>query len=95
MKWGIIGAGNIAKRFAQSQSHIENSCIYAISARNHEKREKFKETYGVQHAYSAPLEVLEDPQVEANRRITYSSKTGESTVYGRNEVFTYSCLQSF
>ena len=64
MKWGIIGAGNIAKRFAQSQSHIENSCIYAISARNHEKREIFKETYGVQHAYSAPLEVLEDPQVE-------------------------------
>ena len=65
MKWGIIGAGNIAKRFAQSQSHIENSCIYAISARNHEKREKFKETYGVQHAYSTPLEVLEDTEVEA------------------------------
>lgn len=42
MKWGIIGAGNIAKRFAQSQSHIENSCIFAISARNKEKREKFR-----------------------------------------------------
>lgn len=54
MKWGIIGAGNIAKRFAQSQGYIENSCIYAISARNYEKREIFKETYGVQHAYSTP-----------------------------------------
>lgn len=30
MKWGIIGAGNIAKRFAQSQKHIENSCIYPL-----------------------------------------------------------------
>ena len=65
MKWGIIGAGIIAKRFAQSQSDIENSCVYAISARNKEKREAFKQQYGVEHAYSTPLEVLEDPQVEA------------------------------
>ena len=64
MKWGIIGAGNIAKRFAQSQNHIKNSCIYAISARNKDKREAFKQQYGVEHAYSTPLEVLEDPQVE-------------------------------
>lgn len=32
MRWGIMGAGNIAKRFAQSQCHIESSCIYSISA---------------------------------------------------------------
>lgn len=65
MKWGIIGAGNIAHRFAQSQSFIEGSCIQAISARNEEKRRKFAQEFSVAHACATPEEVLEDAQVEA------------------------------
>ena len=65
MRIGIIGAGNIAKRFATSLKNVNDAELYAISARNEEKREKFKKEFHVEKAYSTHLEVLEDEKVNA------------------------------
>lgn len=34
VKWGIIGAGNIAHRFAASLKNEKDATLYAISGRN-------------------------------------------------------------
>lgn len=36
IRWGILGAGNIAHRFARSLQNEEDSILYAISGRSQE-----------------------------------------------------------
>jgi predicted dehydrogenase len=63
--WGILGAGNIAHRFAKSLAHEKNSELVAISARNEEKAAKFCEEFHVPRYYLSHQELLEDPAVDA------------------------------
>lgn len=41
IRWGIVGAGNIAHRFAKSLKYEEDSMLYAISGRSIEKLKAF------------------------------------------------------
>lgn len=72
--WGIIGAGNIAHRFARSLAHEPHSRLVAISCRSEEKAQAFAAEFGVDasQAYSdgnggseAHEALLADPQVDA------------------------------
>ena len=47
VRWGILGAGNIAHRFAQSLAHEKASELVAISCRSQEKAEAFAREFGV------------------------------------------------
>lgn len=42
IKWGIIGAGNIAHRFAESLTHVENAELYGIACRTMKKAKEFE-----------------------------------------------------
>lgn len=59
MNWGVLGLGLIAKEFAQVVP------VYACAARNKERAEAFKETYGCQKAYGSYDALLADPNVDA------------------------------
>lgn len=50
VRWGILGAGGIAHRFARALSHETGSELVAISARSPEKAAAFAETFGVASA---------------------------------------------
>ena len=43
IRWGILGAGNIAHRFARSLQNEEDSILYAISGRSQEKLDVFQQ----------------------------------------------------
>ena len=43
IRWGILGGGNIARRFAQSMEDIRGSRITAVSCRSREKAEDFSQ----------------------------------------------------
>ena len=45
IKWGIIGLGNIANKFAEDLQRSNNSVLYAVASRNGEKAKLFSEKY--------------------------------------------------
>ena len=65
IRWGIIGAGNIAKRFSASLANEEDACLYAISGRNEAKLNAFKELYPCEKIYIGHKNLLNDPDVDA------------------------------
>ncbi|MEE1273638.1 MAG: Gfo/Idh/MocA family oxidoreductase [Olegusella sp.] len=67
VRWGILGAGTIAHRFAASLAHEPGSRLVAISGRTPAHVRTFAEEFGVpaSHAYLSHEDLLADPAVDA------------------------------
>lgn len=74
IRWGILGAGNIAHRFARALAHEHGSKLVAISARSPEKAAAFADEFGVDaaHTYTdakgvnqSHYQLVADPHVDA------------------------------
>ena len=65
IRWGVLGAGNIAHRFAASLAKEEDSVLYAISGRSEEKLKAFQAEYPCEKIYVGHENMLEDPNVDA------------------------------
>lgn len=64
IRWGILGAGNIAHRFSDSLKFQKDSVLTAIAVRNPEKGEKFAQQYNVEKVYLNYQQLLDDPDVD-------------------------------
>lgn len=64
MKIGIIGAGHIAGKMANTLRKMNDAEGYAIASRNLEKAEAFARQYEIVRAYGSYEELLQDPEVE-------------------------------
>lgn len=64
IKFGILGCGNIAARFAKALAKSPEAELYACAARNGEKAAKFAETHGGK-AFEGYDALLNDPEVQA------------------------------
>ena len=64
VKFGILGCGNIAARFAKALGKSPVAELYASAARSAEKAEKFAETHGGK-AYGGYEALVNDPEVQA------------------------------
>ncbi|NSB17309.1 Gfo/Idh/MocA family protein [Clostridium beijerinckii] len=65
IRWGIIGLGNIALRFAKSLSYSNEGKLYAIASRTKEKRDEFYDKYNCEKVYENYNELLRDEEVDA------------------------------
>lgn len=65
IRWGILGAGNIARRFAASLRSLPDCSLYAISGRSAEKLAAFAREFPCQQSYTDYQALLEDPKVDA------------------------------
>lgn len=65
IRWGIIGLGNIALRFAKSLSYSNEGKLYAIASRTKEKRNEFYDKYNCEKVYENYNELLRDEEVDA------------------------------
>ena len=50
-KWGIIGLGNIATRFAEDLSFIDNASVYAVASRSSQKAKGFGAKFGAEQCF--------------------------------------------
>lgn len=64
IKWGIIGLGNIAMRFAKSLSFTNEGKLYAIASKTKEKRNEFYEQYKCEKVYDNYNELLNDKELD-------------------------------
>jgi len=65
VKFGIVGCGGIAKKFARDMEYVKNAKITAVSARNKETSQKYKEKYNVDFAYSSYLDLAKSKEIDA------------------------------
>ena len=63
-KWGIIGPGKIAQKFADAISRSQNSQLYAVASRDLQRATSFIESFKGQKAYGSYLKLIEDPEVD-------------------------------
>ena len=56
IRWGIIGLGNIAHKFAQDLLKIEDAQLYAVASRTQEKAAEFasEKSFAILVAILAP-----------------------------------------
>ena len=65
IRWGIIGGGNIAHRFANSLKHFEGGQLIAVSCRSMEKAEAFSREYPCRYIYDDYGKLLENGEIDA------------------------------
>jgi dihydrodiol dehydrogenase / D-xylose 1-dehydrogenase (NADP) len=65
LRWGIIGPGKIARKFAQAMTVVEDGVLYAVASRDQERAEAFSTEFGARVAYGAYEQIADDPEVDA------------------------------
>lgn len=63
-RWGIIGPGNIAHKFAQDLEQVAGAKIYAIAGRNQERAQRFADVYNAPHAFDQVDDLLALPDLD-------------------------------
>lgn len=63
--WGVLGYGNIAKRFISSLSHSDEGKLYGIASLTPQKREDIQMTMPEVKVYSSYKSLIEDDNIDA------------------------------
>jgi len=63
-KFGILGCGGIARRFARALQRSEGGELYAAAARDEPRAREMIASFGGQRAYGSYLDLVRDPEVE-------------------------------
>ncbi|MDR9828707.1 Gfo/Idh/MocA family oxidoreductase [Vibrio sp. FNV 38] len=64
IRWGIIGPGRIANRFAAAFSAVDDGALYAVASRNEQRLHYFADQYAIPHRYSDYDALINDPNVD-------------------------------
>ncbi|MBL0743712.1 Gfo/Idh/MocA family protein [Chryseolinea lacunae] len=83
-KWGILGPGKIAHRFADAVRNVPGSSIYAVASRDQLRAEEFAAKYSARVVYESYRSLVEDPAVD----IVYIA-----TPHSFHEAQTLLCLE--
>lgn len=65
IRWGVLGAGGIARRFATAVGEYTQSTVVAVGARSRESAEQFAAEFSVPRVHVGYEELVDDPQVDA------------------------------
>ena len=64
LKWGIIGPGKIAQKFASDLSLVEDNELTAVASRDIERARSFSDQYNAEKPYGSYEAILDDPNVD-------------------------------
>lgn len=65
IRWGIIGLGNIANKFATDLLTIDDAELYAVASRSQKKADQFALKYKATKAYSSYEDLASDSKLDA------------------------------
>lgn len=65
IRWGILGAGNIAEQFAEGLRHLPDARLHAIGSRTRAKAERFAGAFAVPRAYDRYEDLVGDKDIDA------------------------------
>ena len=64
IKWGIIGTGSIANKFAEVLNSLDDVELLAVASRKQETANAFAREYGVKRAYASYEELAKDSDLD-------------------------------
>ena len=64
IRWGLIGLGFIARRFANDLIRLPDAEIYAVASRSQAKAEAFGAEFGASKSYGSYEALVNDPDVD-------------------------------
>ncbi|MCM1299688.1 MAG: Gfo/Idh/MocA family oxidoreductase [Firmicutes bacterium] len=64
MNIGILGAGNIARKMAETVSRMENADLYGIASRSFDKAKAFAEEFNIPNCFGSYEELAKDGNVD-------------------------------
>lgn len=64
IRWGIMGPGAIAHRFAQSLLSLDDAELTAVGSRNFDRAQEFGNLYGAKRCYGSYEEFVSDPDID-------------------------------
>lgn len=64
IRFGIIGTGNIASKFAQACATTPGACAAAVSSRSEENGRRFAEENGVENVFCGAQKMVESPDID-------------------------------
>ena len=64
-RWGLLGPGSIAERFAESLKVVDHACLVAVASRDRVRAQTFAGRFGDARAYGSYEELYSDTNVDA------------------------------
>jgi predicted dehydrogenase len=64
IRWGILGCGSIAHKFAQALGFVEDAQIVAVGSRNDEKAKEFGDKYQASRHYGSYQKLADDKEID-------------------------------
>lgn len=64
IRWGILGCGNIANKFAADLKWVENAELVAVASRNPQKANEFSIKHGAKFAFDSYEKLVSAPEVD-------------------------------
>ena len=65
IRWGIIGLGNIAHKFAEDLLSVPNTELYAVASRDIAKANKFAKKFNAKNAYGSYQHLAKNSKIDA------------------------------
>ena len=64
IRWGILGPGGIAHKFAEALKAIPDAEIIAVGSRDRQRADAFADMFDVPHRHSSYVELANNPEVD-------------------------------
>ena len=94
-KWGILGPGSIARRFAEGLKHAPGAELYAVGSRDKGRAQKFASEFGFKKSCGSYEELVSDPDVDVVYVATPHPQHEEHTVLSLNHKKHTLCEKPF
>ena len=65
IRWGIVGPGNIARKFATAVKNVEEAELVAVASRSAERGNAFALEYGIPRMFTSYEEMAASPDIDA------------------------------
>ena len=65
IRWGIVGPGNIAKKFAVAVKNVDCAELSAVASRTKEKAQDFADKYGIEKVFGSYEEMAASDKIDA------------------------------
>lgn len=95
IRWGILGSGKIARKFASDLALVEDAQLVAIGSRNKATAELFANEFSVLRAHGSYEALVQDEQVDVIYVATPHSHHYENTLLCLNNNKAVLCEKAF
>jgi len=95
IKWGILGTGRIAGKFAEDLKLAEGCELVAVGSRSQESADKFAKQFGVKRAHPSYEGLVQNPEVDVIYIATPHNLHYENTLLCLNNRKAVLCEKPF